>query len=132
MELLYFKQKSQINSLQAISSAKESRQICPPSPYLSQQQVRHCTYQLSGYTCKCRYWYNVGIDNKTSIKCATCGVKFCIIVGKQDRNCLLCEFINAQIDWSAIDPCFLALYFMRVPKVSYSSYIKLCRLNNYM
>ena len=42
---------------------------------------------IDGQRGKCKYCYDAGIENKTSIKCATCGVRLCIVVGKTERNC---------------------------------------------
>ena len=36
---------------------------------------------------KCRYCYTGGIENKTYIKCNTCGVFLCLISGNNPRNC---------------------------------------------
>ena len=36
---------------------------------------------------KCKFCYDEGIENKTFIKCATCGVRLCIVTGKMERNC---------------------------------------------
>ena len=43
---------------------------------------------------QCRYCYTGGIENKTYIKCNTCGVFLCLISGNNPRNC----FVNFHTD----------------------------------
>ena len=88
MELLDFK----IVSDRSLVGTYNSRNRNTPASHVSRQEVLTASVPLhlpvpQQTRGKCRYCYTGGIENKTYIKCNTCGVFLCLISGNNPRNC---------------------------------------------
>ena len=88
MELLDFK----IVLAKSLVGTYNSRSRNTPASHVSHREVLPASVPLylsvlQQTRGKCRYCYTGGIENKTYIKCITCGVFLCLISGNNPRNC---------------------------------------------
>ena len=88
MELLDFK----IVLAKSLVGTYNSRSRNTPASHVSRREVLPASVPLylsvlQQTRGKCRYCYTGGIENKTYIKCNTCGVFLCLISGNNPRNC---------------------------------------------
>ena len=87
MELLDFK----IVLAKSLVGTYNSRSRNTPASHVSRREVLPASVPLhlpviQQTRGKCRYCYTGGIENKTYIKCNTCGVFLCLISGNNPRN----------------------------------------------
>ena len=90
MELLDFK----IVLAKSLVGTYNSRSRNTPASHVSRREVLPASVPLylsvlQQTRGKCRYCYTGGIENKTYIKCNTCGVFLCFIFGNNPRNCFV-------------------------------------------
>ena len=90
MELLDFK----IVLAKLLVGTYNSRSRNTPASHVSRQEVLPANVPLhlpvlQQTRGKCRYCYTGVIENKTYIKCNTCGVFLCLISGNNPRNCFV-------------------------------------------
>ena len=90
MKLLDFK----IVLAKSLVGTYNSRSRNTPASHVSRREVLPASVLLhlpvlQQTRGKCRYCYTGGIENKTYIKCNTCGVFLCFIFGNNPRNCFV-------------------------------------------